>query len=198
MKRKAIATLATLGAIALSVGAVQSQPGDWGGDERGGWGGPGGWEAENRDGHWGQGRGGRGGGGPGGGMRGMEMAEALGLSEDQLRKIKSIRHAAAKEMARKQADIRIAQIDMRALMDQAQEDRPKIHEQILAVAALQGEMRILQVDKRLDMKAQLTEEQRQIFEKMHRGRGPGRHGGPRGMDRREGKQGRSRWGSMDH
>ena len=199
MKRKTIATLATLGAIALSVAAVQSRPGGWSSGEQD-WGNPGGWEAENRgrgEGHWGRGPGGRGGRGPGGGMRGMEMAEALGLSDDQLRQIKSIRRNAAKEIARKKADIRVAQIDMRALMEESQEDRKKIHQQIQAVAALQAQMRILKVDQRLDIKAQLGEEQREIFARLHRGRGQGRHGTPQGKDRGERMHGRRRWRSME-
>ena len=206
MKRRTITILAVVGALVLSVAVVQSQQGDWGSEADGGldgpgdWDGPGSWDAEaggeHGMGQWdGGGPGSWRGRGPGRGMRGMNMAEALHLTDEQQGQIKSIHRAAVKKVARKRADIRVAQVDLHALMDDSQ-DRNKIHDQIQAIAALKAELRIIQVDRRLDVLAQLGAEQQELFRKMHRGRGGRGHGPERGMGRGEHKRGR-RWRMME-
>ena len=108
----------------------------------------------------------------------MDMVEALHLTDEQQEKAKSIRREAAKEMARKRADLRVAEVDLHGLMDTSIPDRKAIHQQIEKVAALRAQLRIVQVDRQLDLLAQLTDEQQELFHKLHRGRGPGRVHGP--------------------
>ena len=100
------------------------------------------------------------------GPHGAERFEALDLSETQQEQIKTIHRETAKKKAQKKADIRIAHIDLEALMDEGQTDRKKIHTQIKKIATLRADMKILQVDQRLDIQKLLNPEQRERFKKM--------------------------------
>ena len=98
---------------------------------------------------------------------GPQLFEALELSAEQRDQIKAIHRETAKKKARKKADIRIARVDLEALMDQEQADRKKIHKQIKEIAALRAQMKILQVDQDLDIQQTLGPEQRKRFKKMN-------------------------------
>ena len=188
MRGKIIIGTATAAALVLSVASAQSQQHDRG--ERG-WG-NGGWDAGvPNEGHGEGGLGMRHGRRPGRGMVGMDIVEALHLTDAQQEKVKSIHREAAKELARKRADIRVAEVDLHGLMDTSPPNRKAIHQQIEEVASLRAQLRIVQVDQQLDVLAQLTEEQQELFHKLHRGRGPGgSHGPGPGMGRGERMHGR--------
>ena len=61
--------------------------------------------------------------------RGMRALGMLDLSDTQEEEIKSIRREAEKSTARKRADIHVAEVDLRALMDEDEPDRKKVHGQ---------------------------------------------------------------------
>ena len=58
-------------------------------------------------------------------------------------------------MVRKKEGIDVARLDLYALIED-DSDRLKIHQQIEAIAILQGELHILHVDERLDILGHLT------------------------------------------
>ena len=111
----------------------------------------------------------------------------LDLSEEQRKQIKSVRREAARKHIQQQADVGLAHLDLQALMEAEEPNRKEIHAQLKKIAKLQGDMRITQVDQRLDIRELLTPDQRQKAKKMRpRGRQPGRahadrpgKGGPR-------------------
>ena len=128
------------------------------------------------------------------GLRAGNLAEHLDLTEEQREQIKSIRRETARKHIQQQADVRLARLDLKALMDTEQPDRKKIHTQLRKIAQLQGDMRISQVDQRLDIRQLLTPEQRQKAKKMRaRGRRPNR---PQGDGPRRGGP-REEWGHRD-
>ena len=97
---------------------------------------------------------------------GAQLFEALELSAEQQDQIKAIHRETTKKKAQKKADIRIARVDLEALMDQEQPDRKKIHDQIKEIATLRAQMKILQVDQQLDIQQALGPEQRERFKEM--------------------------------
>ncbi len=121
------------------------------------------------------------------GPRHGTFGEHLDLSEEQRKQIKSVRREAARKHIQQQADVRLAHLDLQALMEAEEPDRKEIHAQLKKIAKLQGDMRITQVDQRLDIRELLTPDQRQKAKKMRpQGRQPGRahadrpgKGGPR-------------------
>tara|TARA_B100000686_G_scaffold336855_1_gene407232 strand:- start:3158 stop:3727 length:570 start_codon:yes stop_codon:yes gene_type:complete len=84
-----------------------------------------------------------------------DLDAVLELSPDQQAKLTSIRRVVSKNMVRKKAEIDVARLDLHALIKD-DSDRLEIHQQIEAIAILQGELHILHVDERLD-----------IFETLH-------------------------------
>ena len=80
------------------------------------------------------------------------------FSPDQQAKLTSIRRAVSKNMVRKKEGIDVARLDLYALIED-DSDRLEIHQQIEAIAILQGELHILHVDERLDILGHLTVKQ---------------------------------------
>ena len=115
------------------------------------------------------------------------MFEVLELDEQQRKAIKTLRREAGKKKAQKRADIVIARLDLQELMEEDEPKRDKIHAQIKKIAALGADMRILDVDQRLEVRNLLTPEQRQHFEKMRRG---GRRKDREHLEHRKDREGR--------
>ena len=95
-----------------------------------------------------------------------DLDAVLKLSPDQQAKLTSIRRVVSKNMVRKKAEIDVARLDLHALIEDGS-DRRDIHQQIEAIAILQGELHILHVDERLDILGHLTEKQQDIFQTLH-------------------------------
>ncbi|MBM3262338.1 MAG: Spy/CpxP family protein refolding chaperone [candidate division Zixibacteria bacterium] len=115
------------------------------------------------------------------------LAEKLALTDDQKQKMETLRTALAKEMARLRADVEVATIELREIMDQS---APKAADaQIRAARVSQARAKIFEraVAFRLDMKSVLRPEQQKIMKEtreMRRGpmmrgmrMGPGMRGG---------------------
>ena len=118
--------------------------------------------------------------------RGHRMLGGLDLSQEQREQIEDIHHQAAKKLVQQQADIRLAQLDLKELMGADEPQREKIHAQLAMIADLQVAMRIVQADQQLDLRQLLTPEQRrEMAERDHMRRGPDREWRWGGRDRHD-------------
>ena len=88
------------------------------------------------------------------------MKETLGLTDDQVIKIKDIFTEARKKRIKTKAGIRVARIEMRQLMRQEKIDRAAIDQKIQAISRLRTQTMRQRVDARLKVHSLLTPEQR--------------------------------------
>ena len=122
------------------------------------------------------GRGGMGSmGGPSGGMMGRMMGgpaerplitimlhhrTELGLSADQVSRLETLRGDFSREAIRRDADIRIAELDLNLLLEQDPMDLAKVETKMREVAQLRADLRIARLRAVEGGKAVLTPEQR--------------------------------------
>ncbi len=115
------------------------------------------------------------------GMRRMRhlgrMKETLGLTDDQVIKIKDIFTEARKKRIKTKAGIRVSRIEMRQLMRQEKIDRAAIDQKIQAISRLRTQAMRQRVDARLKVHSLLTPEQRKKARAMTFG--PPRTEGPK-------------------
>jgi|GEM_PF-6403950 Spy/CpxP family protein refolding chaperone len=131
---------------------------------------------------------GRGGpGGPGGDIP-PELAEKIELTDAQKNRMKSLNTAFAKDMAKLEADVKITQIELQEVMDQAAPSTSAVKSQAAKVNEARGEIFERSVVFRAEMKGILTAEQQATMKaegrKMrseHRGRGMRGRRGMRGQ-----------------
>lgn len=116
------------------------------------------------------------------------MKEALGLTDEQVIKIRDIFTEARKAGIKNGADLRVARIEMRELMRADKVDRAAVNAKIKQISALREKMMTEGVDTRLKVRGVLTPEQikkAQALTFSRRGfgprgtSGPGMGGGPR-------------------
>jgi len=136
-------------------------------------------------------------GGPGG-MRGEPGSPAerplitmmlhhrgeLGLSAEQVSRLETLRGDFTREAIRRDADLRIAELDLQGLLAQDPVDLPKVEAKIREVAQLRADLRIGRLRTLEQGKAVLTPEQRTRLQGLmsaapSRGAGPGGMPGPR-------------------
>lgn len=140
-------------------------------------------EAPHDGGHGGgwMGRGGPGGrGGMGPGMRRGGMGSAmrmLDLTPEQKKRMADIRDRQERSAIRAQADMRIAQLDLRKLMRADSPDRRAIESQLDKLGSMRTSMQKSRVGMMFDMRAVLTQEQRDKLKDWRE------NGGPRGGER---------------
>jgi Spy/CpxP family protein refolding chaperone len=102
--------------------------------------------------------------GPGmGAGHGAMMLKGLGLTADQQKKVAVIHEKQARLMVQAQADVRIAELDMQALMHAETPDKAKIDAQIDKLAQLQSGMKKSHTATLLEVRALLTPEQLKKF-----------------------------------
>jgi Spy/CpxP family protein refolding chaperone len=87
-------------------------------------------------------------------------AEKLGLKEDQVNKLKSLKYENQGKSIDIEADMKKADLKLRELMDQDERDRDMIMSQIDEIGKLRTEQQKLQVSQRLTVEDTLTDEQR--------------------------------------
>jgi len=87
----------------------------------------------------------------------------LGLGEKQMETIKDIRNKAKKEAIRKGADLRIAGLELRELLDKEPVDVTAVEAKLKQMEPLRTEMRLLLIKSLEEIKAVLTPEQKQKF-----------------------------------
>ncbi len=95
---------------------------------------------------------------------------ALGLDDKQKEALKTLHTKMMKEMARKRADLQIAEIDLRDLLDKDAVDMKAVETSLKKKEALKTEMFLAHVRAHEEMKAILTPEQRKKLKEMG---GPG-------------------------
>jgi len=109
----------------------------------------------------------------------------LGLTPDQVSRLETLRDEFAREAIRREADIRIAELDLGALLAADPVDLPRVEAKVRELAQLQAELRIARLRTIEQGKAVLTPEQRSRLQAMLAGgmpHGPGRMPrGPGGM-----------------
>ena len=108
----------------------------------------------------------------------LEHKQDLGLTLDQERKLRDLRTEFAKESERRTAEIRVAEIELDALLEQDKWDLAKIEPKVKQIATLQGDLRLARIKTLEAGRAVLTPQQleklKQIGHRMRPGWGPGR------------------------
>jgi protein CpxP len=102
----------------------------------------------------------------------------LGLTLDQERRLRELRTEFAKESERRSAEIRVAEIELDALLQQDTWDLAKIEPKVKQIARLQGDLRLARIETLAAGRDVLTPEQlerlKQIGHRMRSGGfGPG-------------------------
>ena len=90
----------------------------------------------------------------------------LGLSPDQVTRLETLRSDFTREAIRRGADIRIAEVDLAALLEQDTVDLAKVETKIREVAQLRADIRIARLRAVEQGKAVLTSEQRTRLQAM--------------------------------
>lgn len=107
---------------------------------------------------------------------------SLGLDEKQKEAIKEIHSRVMKNTIMKRADIAIARIDLREILDKDQVDMNAAEATLKKLASLQTDIRLSHIKAMQEVKTKLTPEQRKQFKEMLE-MGPGMkrmmHGGTR-------------------
>jgi len=117
-------------------------------------------------------------------LRGM-----LGLSDDQVQKMRQLRMEYEKETIRKGADIRVGELEMKDLLEQKNVDLAQVEKKVRQLEALRGDLMLVRVRSMLKAKDFLNDQQFDRFKQMvllmasHRMggmHGPMMRGGPPG------------------
>ena len=87
----------------------------------------------------------------------------LGLDENQKKAIKDIRTLARKDAIRKAADIKIARIELREILDKDPVDMGAVEAKLKQMESLRTDLHMSRIKAMEEIKATLTPEQRQKF-----------------------------------
>jgi len=97
----------------------------------------------------------------------LNAKEYLGLSPEQVRKLEQLRDDFQRQSIRKEADRRILELDIAALLDQQPVDVSKVEAKIREVEKLRADLRVARVHAIEQAKGVLTAEQRKKFYSSH-------------------------------
>jgi Spy/CpxP family protein refolding chaperone len=95
-----------------------------------------------------------------------DLAEKIGLSEEQKTKLDDIITNHRKDMIRKNADISLAEIDLNKLMSQDNPDMNLVKENILKIATMKADTEFTKFKAMIDAKNVLTKEQQEKFKQL--------------------------------
>ena len=87
------------------------------------------------------------------------LKEALDLNEEQTTKMKALRVAYEKERIKKEAEIKIMEVEFFELLDQKELDLPKIEAKLKQLGSLQADLGFFRIKKLQETKAFLSAEQ---------------------------------------
>ena len=90
----------------------------------------------------------------------LQRRADLGLTPEQVTRLEGLRDGFAREAIRRDADLRIAELDLQALLDQDPLDIGKVETKVREVAQLRADLRIARLRTIEQGKALLTPEQR--------------------------------------
>ncbi|HWO43147.1 MAG TPA: periplasmic heavy metal sensor [Candidatus Eisenbacteria bacterium] len=96
----------------------------------------------------------------------LRHREKLGLSEGQARQLEQLRDNFHKESIRKEADLRVAEMDLKALLEAESVDMRKVEEKIREIERLKGDLRLARIRAIEKGKEQLTADQRKKLQEM--------------------------------
>lgn len=131
-----------------------------------------------------------------GGLSPLGMKEELGLSEEQVTRLRPIELDYRKTMIQNGADLRVAMIDMGTLLDAKQTDMAAITSKVDEISLLQKKMMMYRVDVLLKVKEVLTHAQYEQFRSRLRAQmeGMAHHGG----EMKEGKKHHGEYPGKSH
>ncbi len=107
--------------------------------------------------------------GPGmreGGQHMWRILMGLNLDDQQKETLKAIRSRAMKEMVRKRADLQIAHMEQRELLDKDPVDMKAVEAKLRQIESMKTDMHLSMLKAMEDVKAKLTPEQRKKFREM--------------------------------
>jgi Spy/CpxP family protein refolding chaperone len=96
----------------------------------------------------------------------------LGLSDDQVKQLEALRSDFTREAIRREAEIRVAELDLAALLGQESVDMTKVEAKVRESAQHQADLRIARLRAIEQGKMVLTAEQRSRFQAILGGRSP--------------------------
>ena len=123
----------------------------------------------------GMGMGGGGGMGMWDGSHAMHVISALGLDDNQSTEVKAILLKLQKEMIQKRADIQVAEIELKEILEKDPVDVKVAETKVKQIASLKTEAAMMHIQGIEDVKAKLTPEQKKKLSEMMQMRGMG-HG----------------------
>jgi Spy/CpxP family protein refolding chaperone len=109
----------------------------------------------------------------------LEHRVELGLSPEQATRLEGLRSDFARESIRRDADIRIADMDLAALLERDPLDLPKVEAKIREVSRLRADLRVERIRTIEQGRALLTPEQRAKLQALLGGPTPRRTAEPR-------------------
>lgn len=96
----------------------------------------------------------------------LRHRDKLGLTADQVRHLERLRSDFQKESIRKEADLRVAEMDLKALRDTQSVDLVKVEAKVREIERLRGDLRLARIRTVERGKEQLTVEQRKKFQEL--------------------------------
>jgi len=115
----------------------------------------------------------------------LDHQQEIGLSPEQEKRLRDLRTEFSKESTRRTADIRVAEIELDALLEQEKWDLSKIEPKVKQIATLQGDLRLARIRTLEAGRAVLTSAQleklKQVGHRMRGMGGPGMMGPGGGM-----------------
>jgi Spy/CpxP family protein refolding chaperone len=96
----------------------------------------------------------------------LSHRDKLGLSADQVRQLERLRSDYEKESIRKDADLRIAEMDLQTLLDSPAVDMGKVESKVREIEKLRADLRLARIRAVEKGKEQLTSEQRQKLQEL--------------------------------
>ncbi len=111
----------------------------------------------------------------------LEKLKSLGLDEKQMGEVKAVHFKVMKETIKKRADMQVARVELREILDQDPVDVKAAEAKIRQIEGLSGDIKIMHIKAHEEVKSKLTPEQRKMFAAMM----PMMHGGMMGKMRCE-------------
>ncbi len=118
------------------------------------------------------------------GSHAMHVISALGLDDNQSTEVKAILLKLQKEMIQKRADIQVAEIELKEILEKDPVDVKVAETKVKQIASLKTEAAMMHIQRIEDVKAKLTPEQKKKLSEMMQMRGMG-HGKEEGIAARD-------------
>jgi Spy/CpxP family protein refolding chaperone len=96
----------------------------------------------------------------------LRNREKLGLSAEQTKNLEQLRDNFQKELIRKEADLRVAEMDLNSLLDAQPVDMPKVEAKVREIERLRADIRLARIRAIEKGKEQLTADQRKKLQEL--------------------------------